>query len=715
MIALPKAPPRIEGPFKVTGAAKYTSDHAFEGMLYAVPVGSTIAAGRVASLDLDDARTCPGVVEVFHRGNIGPLYEPSDDAGSIDESRPPFADDVIRYYGQYVALVVARTFEQATEAAARVKVTYDADEAPNTSAELEPDDEPKIESERGDARGASQAADTVIDQSYVIENETHNPIELHASIAVADGDRFTLYETTQAIGNHQSVMAAILGVPAENVRIITKFLGSGFGGKLWPWTHAPLAAAAARQLGVPVKLVVTRKQTFETTGHRPRTQQRVRMSAQSDGTLVSVEHDYVSQGSILGDYVENCGEATPFLYGAPNLRVTSANARRNVGVPTAMRGPGAVSGLFATELAYDELAVALNIDPVALRTQNEPEKDLSLDIPFSSRHYVECLTVGAERFGWSKRTPTPGSMRDGETILGWGMSGCSWIADRFPAEVRVELRDDGTVCVASGTQDIGTGTYTVFAQIAAEMLGVRLERVVVEMGDTALPPGPMSGGSMVTASLVPALSAAISEVTGALAKLHGARNGAEVRIQNGALAGVAFEEILREAGVSSLSGRATSQGTFGDEHPKFSSHSYGAQFVEVGWRPEIAQLRVRRVVTVIDAGRMINEKTARNQIEGSVIMGVGMALFEGTRYDPRSGAPVNANLADYVVATYADAPRLEVTFLDHPDYNLNALGARGVGEIGLAGVAPAIAAAVYHATGVRVRSLPIGIEDLLTT
>jgi xanthine dehydrogenase YagR molybdenum-binding subunit len=728
MSVVGQAVPRIDGPRKVSGVAKYTSDHRVDGMIYAVPVGSTVAAGRIAEIDVSKAVAAPGVIEVFQRSNVGKLYKPSPGAGAIDETRPPFADDVIRYYGQFVALVVAQTFEQATAAASLVDVTYRDVAAPNVALDLSPDDEPTEVARRGDPSAAYDASPVKVDQTYVTPAETHNPIELHASLATYDGEAFTLYETTQAITNHRNVVSEILGVPRENVRIIMKFLGSGFGGKLWPWTHGTLAAAAARNLGRPVKLVVTRKQMFETVGHRARTQQRVRMSAQRDGTLTSLRHDPVNGAGMLDEYDENCGEATPYFYGTNNLRVTAAQTRRNIGAPTAMRGPGAVPGLFATESAYDELALALGIDPVQLRLRNEPAHDQNLNIPFSSRHYAECLTLGAQKFGWSQRTPAVGSMRQNGTILGWGVAGCSWIAARFGAEARVELHADGSARVLTGTQDIGTGTYTVLAQVVAEATGVALEHIAVELGDTRLPPGPISGGSMVTASVIPAvLEAARGAMKSAVAlatkgsdapfagvpadELH--FEGGRIARKDSAAGAVPFEDVLCTASVAQVSGSGKADATFADEHPKYSLHSYGAQFVEIGWQPEIARLRVNRIVTVVDAGRIINPRTARNQIEGALVMGVGMALFEETHYDPRSGAPVNSNLADYVMASHADAPQMDVTFLDYPDTALNELGARGVGEIGLAGVAPAITAAVYHATGVRVRALPVTIENLL--
>ena len=452
----------------------------------------------------------------------------------------------------------------------------------------------------------------------------------------------------------------------------------------------------------------------------------MRLSATSDGKLTSFTQDYINHTAILDDYKENCGEATPYLYSVPNLRVTGAITRRNVGNPTSMRGPGAVPGLFATETAMDELAIALNMDPLQLRILNEPTEDESLKIPFSSRHMLECYTVGAEKFGWAKRNPQVGSMTQNGLTLGWGVAACSWIAERFPASATVDLRADGTARVTCGTQDIGTGTYTVLAQIASEKLGIPIERVEVVLGDTDLPPGPLSGGSMASASVIPAVYQAAE---GAIQKLlmtataspnsrFSGKKPDELEFKEGRIylkgqsEGQEFGPVLRGAHVNAASGSGSAAGTFGGK-AEVSRHSYGVHFVELTWEEATAHIRVNRVVTVIDAGQIINPRTARNQIEGAAVMGIGMALFEETLYDPRSGAPINRNFADYVMATNADAPRIDVTFLDHPDMALNALGARGVGEIGLAGIAAAISNAVHHATGIRVRDLPIKIEDLL--
>ncbi len=467
-----------------------------------------------------------------------------------------------------------------------------------------------------------------------------------------------------------------------------------------------------------MKLVVSRRMMFQNVGDRPRIQQRIRLSATRYGKLTSLRQDWVNHTSILDDYKENCGEATAHMYSVPNLRITSALARRNVGTPTPMRGPGAVPGLWATESAMDELALTLGMDPVELRLANEPQIDEGLKIPFSSRHLKECLSLGAERFGWSKRAPRVGSMKRGGLTLGWGMAGCSWQAARFSCAASVELRDDGTARVSCATQDIGTGTYTIMAQLAAEKLGLPLDRVEAVLGDSQLPPGPLSGGSAATAAVVPAVLEAAGK---AIERLLALAPNADFEYTRGrvhprgepASSGIAFEDFLRTRNVRAVSGLGSSEGNFGAANPKFSSHSFGAHFVEVTWQPEIARLRVSRVVTVIDAGRILNPLAGRNQIEGAVVMGIGMSLFEETSYDPRNGAPINSNLADYIVAANADVPSLEVHFVEYPDTKLNPLGARGIGEIGLAGMAAAIASAVYHATGVRVRELPIKIENLL--
>ncbi|RZI55349.1 MAG: xanthine dehydrogenase family protein molybdopterin-binding subunit, partial [Pseudomonas sp.] len=474
-------------------------------------------------------------------------------------------------------------------------------------------------------------------------------------------EKVTLYETSQAIATHQNVMAQVLGLPRENVRVVSKYLGSGFGGKLWPWPHSAMAAAAARKLKRPVKLVIDRHMMFTNVGYRPLTQQKIQIGADTKGKLQSLSHNYVTQTDMLGDYKENCGEVSSFLYSVPNVLVASAVARRNMGPPTSMRGPGAVPGLFALESAMDELAVALKMDPVQLRILNDTQTDESTGKPFSSRHLKECLELGAEKFGWSKRNPGIGSMRDGEEILGWGVSACTWAARRLDATASVEFRADGKILVKSGTHDIGTGMYTVLAQIVNDELGIPMERIEVLLGDTSLPPGPLAGGSMATASVVPAILEAIKTAKKNLLSLASkspksmfkGQKPDELKLEAGVISSskgkIEFGKQVSAMNMSSVAGIGNVKGNSTDKTLKYTAKSFGAQFVEIGWQPDIARLRVRRVVSVIDGGKIINLQPARNQIEGAIIMGVGMGLFEHSEYDPKTGQPMNGNLADYVL------------------------------------------------------------------
>lgn len=724
------AVPRVDGPVKTTGRAQYAADYSLPGMVYAVPVTSTVANGTIRSMDASIAQTMPGVVAILHHGNIGPLFHtvPGTDAG-LNEERQPFEDEVVSYWGQYVALAVAKTLQQAQAAAAAVRVTYDA-KKPNVSTDLDDADvQTRTQSKRGDVQAGFSGAAVRVDEVYSTPVETHNPMEMHATTAWWDGKRFLLYESTQAVVSHLNTMAQVLGVPKEDVQVISRFIGAGFGGKLDPWPHSAMAAAASRKLGRPVKLMVTRKMMFSDVGHRPRTQQHMRLGATTDGKLVSLEQHYRNHTSFVGNYHENCGEATPFLYSTPNLEVTSALVKRNVGTPCPMRGPGAVPGLFALESAMDELAIELKMDPVELRLRNDTLTDESNGKPFSSRHLKECLRVGAERFGWSKRNAAVGSMRNGDAVLGWGMAAASWGAWRGGCQATVTLRDDGTARVSSASQDPGMGTYTIFAQVVSDKTGVPVEKIEVVLGDSDLVPGATSGGSTLTATLMPAVAdasnAAVRQVLMMAAyrvKAFDGKKPEELAMSGGrvhvksqsAESGVPFAEVLQAAKVGYASADGRSGGLGSDTKARdYSTHSFGAQFVEVEWRPQIAQMRVSRVLSVMDAGRIINPKTGTNQIQGGVVMGIGMALLEQTIYDPRNGHPINDNFADYLVATNADVPAIDVHFLGIPDPMMGEYGARGIGEIGLAGVAPAITAAVYHATGIRVRDLPVRIEDLL--
>jgi xanthine dehydrogenase YagR molybdenum-binding subunit len=746
------AVPRIDGPLKTTGTARYAVDHDFPNLAHAVAVQSTIGKGRIRSLDASAAEKMPGVLLVLHHGNMEPVYRtfPHQDDGTISEARPPFEDDKIYYWGQFVAVVVAETLEQARAAAGAVRVEYDAQQ-PDVRTDLSAEFTGPRESswKRGDPDQALGSAPIVIDETYVTPVETHNPMEMHGTVAVWDGDSVTLYESSQGVVNHRTVMSEVLGVPRENVRVISRFIGSGFGGKLFPWPQSTLAAVTARKLDRPVKISVDRRMMFSNTGHRPRTQQRIRLGATQEGKLTAIRHDFLTETSQLDEFVEHCGEQTPFLYSCPNLEVTTGMVRRNVGAPAPMRGPGAVPGLFALESAIDELAIKLKMDPVEFRLKNDADRDEGKNLPFSSRHLKECYQTGAEKIGWKQRTPEVGSMRRNGKIIGWGVGGASWGAARIPCTASVELCPNGRVCVRCATQDIGTGTYTVFAQVIHSKTGVPLDRIDVFLGDTSLPDGPTSGGSMATSAVLPAATGAINQAVtrllniatltpsspfykakpDSLALVGGricTKEPEQAGVRRMALDsdtvpavkapkdGLPFEELINMARMSGITATGRTFPSFEDPKAKqYSLHSFGAHFAEVEWEPEIARLRVSRVFSIFDCGRIINAKAGANQILGAAVMGVSMSLLEETLYDHRTAQPINGNFADYMVATCADLPDLDVTFLDYPDLIVNEYGARGIGEIGMAGVAPAITSAVYHATGVRVRELPVRIEDLL--
>ena len=722
---------RIDGRLKVTGGAAYALEHPLQHVVHGVGVASTIGKGRIVRIDSTEAEKMPGVLAVLHHGNMAHLYRP---AGALaeqsrpGESRPPFEDENVYYYGQFVALVIAETFEQAQDAAAHVHVEYDA-QRPLVRIEQAPvpHKPPPAQYARGDAAAAFQQAAVQLDATYITPVETHNPMEMHGTIAVWDKGKLTLYETTQGVVNHHNVAAQMLGMPLESIKIISPFVGSGFGDKLFPWPHSWLAALGARHVGRPVKVAVPRTLMFTTVGHRPRTQQRLRLGATPDGTLVAMLHDVLQHTSMVDEYLENCVEPTSMLYSCPNVTGVQHVVPLNVGTPTPMRGPGRTPALFAIESAMDELAIKLNMDPLELRQRNYAETDESSQRPWSSKHLREAYHIGAERFGWSQRNPQVGSMRRGDEILGWGMATCTWPGHQMSAEVRVRLLADGTAQAACATQDIGTGTYTVFAEVVSDRTGIPVEKVKVVLGDSSLPPGPTSGGSAATASVLPAIAKATDNAITALLKAASKAPGSpfaqadpktlkmsqgHVHLQDKAPeSGVPFQQILALQKLGELDGRAKTDADATQEH--YAVHSFGAHFCEVTFDPDIVHLRVTRWLTVIDGGRMINQKAARNQIIGSVVMGIGMGLLEETIYDPRTGHPVNNNYADYLVAVQTDVPEIECVFLDYPDTILNAYGARGIGEIGLTGCAAALTSATYHATGIRVCELPIRIEKLL--
>lgn len=719
--------PRIDGPDKLFGRANYAADNLPPNLAYGYGVFSTVASGKVSQLSVDEARNMPGVIGIFHHGHFPTLYHtPSSLAqgNKVEETRLPFEDERVYYEGQFVALVVADTFENARAAARRVKVTYATDKAvANLEQGLEANGTQAGSGnhERGDAASAFDSAATTIDVTYRTPVETHNPMEMHASTAWWDNGDLTIFDASQGVVVAKGALSKIFAMPPERITVHAPYIGSGFGSKLWTWPHAIATAAASRELGRPVQLVVPRQQMFTTTGHRPETRQRLRLATDENGKLVSLRHESINTTSFVNQYVETCGSVTKSLYSCPNLTVSHETTQVNRGTPTSMRAPGAAPGLFALESAIDEMADAAGVDPVQFRLDNYAERDESKDLDFSSNHIVEATKRAAERFGWADRNPKIGSMREGREIVGYGMAACNWEALKMACDARVSIRADGTAFASCATQDIGTGTYTIVAQTVSDVTGIPIDRITVKLGDSSYPDGPVSGGSWATATTLPAIAGAARNALDEMKRYATGSNGAfagasgdDLEVANGGLRNadgkqVSFAEILEAGRYGSADGEAHTEAA----DSKYSYRSFGAHFVEVRWDPGISHLRVARVVSAIDVGKVINETTARNQVEGAVVMGIGMGLFEATEYDERNARPVNNDYAEYVVPVHADQPEIDVILLDYPDLAFNEYGARGIGEIGVTGLAAAIANAVHHATGKRIRELPITLDKLM--
>jgi xanthine dehydrogenase YagR molybdenum-binding subunit len=726
---------RVDGRLKVTGAARYSAEIPVAGVAYAVIVSSGVTRGKIVHLDTAAAEHEPGVLAVLTRANaphLDPLPPPPKALG--DRVLQVLQDDLVRYQRQPIALVVADTLERATHAAALVKATYAA-EAP--AVEVEPNrgdatkpknatPEQPVEYSRGHVAPALAAAPARVDAVYTTPFETHNPMEPHATIAAWQGDKLTLYDATQGIFEVRRKASATFRLPKENVRVISHFLGGGFGCKGSTWSHVILAAMAARELRRPVKLVLERRQMFGPVGGRPRTVQSIALGAQKTGELTALKHESLSANCRFDEFVEHTTAPTRALYACPNMETSERLVALDVGTPTFQRAPGEASGNFAVESAMDELAVALAIDPIALRLKNHADKDPATGKPWSSKSLKACYREGAAKFGWAKRTPRPRSMRDGDLLVGWGMATATYPAHLRPASALARLLDDGTAVVLAGSQDIGTGTYTIMTQIAADALGVPIERIHFDLGDSEMPETPGSGGSQTAASVGSAVhkaSLAVRQQVVDLARsdprspVSGAPD-ADVTLENGRVSkkgdptrGEPFQDVLKRAGKRALEARVENKPS--GEREKYQTRAFGAQFIEVKVDPDLGQARVTRAVGAFACGKILNAKTARSQFIGGIVWGIGMALTEETRFDPRLGRIMNADLGEYQVPVNLDVPDIEVILVDEQDAIVNELGIKGIGEIGITGVAAAIANAIYHATGKRLRDLPIRVEHLL--
>jgi xanthine dehydrogenase YagR molybdenum-binding subunit len=616
-------------------------------------------------------------------------------------------DTRIRYNGEPIAVVTAESFEQATHAASLLRVTYQQEEPAIDMMQALPTAEPYTKkifgqfepfSRRGDVDAGLREAAVIVEETYTTPLETHNAMEPHSTIAAWEGERLTLYDATQYVYGVKRFVAKTLGLAEDQVRVVSKFAGGAFGSKGSAWSHVVLAAMAARHVGRPVKIVLSRRQMFGPVGARPYTVQRLRVGARHDGTLTAIDQDVVSSTSTFEDWVESSTLQTRMLYAAPNVATAQRLVRLNLGTPTFNRGPGESSGTFGLESAIDELASKLGVDPIELRLRNYASTDAETGLPWSSKSLRECYQKGAGLFGWSRRTPQPRSMRSGDHLVGLGMATATYPAKRMPASASATLTADGTIVVQAATHEFGTGTYTAMTQIAAEALGVPMDRVRFELGDSNLPENPISAGSMTASSTGPAV--------------HAASVALRDRIRSAGAEPADIESCRRAiAGGASLS--VTAHAAPGAEKSRYSMHSFGAVFAEVHVDPELGELRVARMVGAYAAGRILNPKTARSQMIGGIIYGVSMALFENTAVDPRNGRYLNADLSEYLVPVNADIGDIDVLLLDEHDEHVNPLGVKGLGEIGTTGVAAAVANAVHHATGIRVRDLPITLDKLL--
>jgi xanthine dehydrogenase YagR molybdenum-binding subunit len=725
------ATPRVDGRAKVTGEAKYAAEFNTSGLAYGSVIVSTIPKGRIARIDTGEALRVVGVLDVLTHENR-PRMASSDDNWKDDvapeEGSPfrPLYDDKIRFSGQPIALVLAEEWEIARYAASLVRIEYE-EQVSVTDLYKQRDQAfvvKKPEKPRGNAKKAYAAADVRHEAEYFIPTEHHNPMELFASTVMWDGGgKITVYDKTQGVQNVQRYLCNVFNKKADHLRVISPFVGGAFGAGLRPQYQVVLAVLGTLALKRSVRLVLTRQQMYG-LGYRPATIERLALGAKADGTLNVITHDTIAVTSQFEDFSRNDTSWAALLYKSANAKYLHRLARLDVATPSDMRAPGAATGVYALESAMDELAVALKLDPMELRLRCYSDRDQNEDVPYTSKQLRECYRQGAEAFGWDKRKPEPRSMRDGSELVGWGMATGIWEALQMPVAARIVLTANGHAEVSCAASDIGTGTYTIMAQVAADALGLPLENITIKLGDSTLPQAPVEGGSWMAASASHAVATTAEEVRKELLALARA-------MKDSPLAGAQFEDVVladgkviskHEAGRAVSIADAMRHGAIDriekektNSFPDDSSHArntHSAVFAEVKVDEQLGVIRVTRVVSAIAAGRILNTKTAHSQIMGSIVGGIGMALHEETLFDHRFGRIMNANIAEYHVPVNADVQDIKVIFVDERDEIINPLGIKGLGEIGIVGVAAAIANAIYHATGKRVRDLPITLDKL---
>ena len=723
--------PRVDGRAKVTGSAQYAGEFTAPDLVYGSVVTSTIAKGRIARIDASQALAVEGVLDVLTHENRPKMA--SGDKGYNDEVAPtgspfrPLFDDKIKFNGQPIALVLAEEWEISRFAATLVQVDYDA-ETHSTDLHTRIDKAYMVEKPdkpRGNAAKAHAAAAVRHEAEYYIPIEHHNPMELFAStVTWNDGGKLTVFDKTQGVQNVQRYICGIFGLKPDDVRVMSPFVGGAFGSGLRPQYQVVLAVQGALQLKRAVRLVLTRDQMYG-LGYRPATNERVAIAARNDGTLDAITHEAIAMTSQYEEFSRNDTSWSALLYKSANAKYEHKLARLDVPTPSDMRAPGAATGVYALECAMDELAVALKLDPVELRLRCYSDRDQNNDLPYTSKQLKECYRKGAEAFGWAKRTPEPRSMRDGTDLVGWGMATGVWEALQMPMGNRIVLTANGHAEVSCATSDIGTGTYTIMAQVASDALGLPIDNVTVKLGDSSLPHSQVEGGSWTAASVAYAITATADEIRRELLALAQKMPGSplaglkhdDVVLSDGMIVAkaaasrsVPLADAMRHGGVERIEREKLSEFKEDNKHAR---NTHSAIFVEVKVDEQLGVIRVTRAVNAVAAGRIINTKTAASQIMGSVVWGIGMALHEETLVDHAFGRVMNANIAEYHVPVNADVHDIKVIFVEEPDSTVNPLGIKGVGEIGIVGVAAAVANAVYHATGKRVRDLPITIDKIL--
>ncbi|MFC5357866.1 aldehyde oxidoreductase molybdenum-binding subunit PaoC [Azospirillum himalayense] len=700
---------RIDGPLKTTGKATYAYEwhDVAPNVAYGWVIGSGIAKGRIASMDLEAARKAPGVVAIVTAENAGPLDKSKRNTATL------LGGPEIEHYQQAVALVVAETFEQARTAAGLVRIDYaPADGAYDLAAVKDKAEKTKDgDSVVGDFTGAFAASPVKLDETYTTPDESHAMMEPHATIAAWEGDRLTVWTSNQMIDWMVTDLSATLKMPKDKVRVISPFIGGGFGGKLFLRADALLAALGAREAGRPVKVGLSRPLMMNNTTHRPATIQRVRIGATPDGTITAIAHESWS-GNLPGGSEETASDQTRLLYAGANRLIGNRIATLDLPEGNAMRAPGEASGMMALEVAMDEMAEKLGMDPVEFRIRNDTQTDpADPNRPFSQRQLVQCLRLGAERFGWAKRNPQPGQVRDGHWLVGLGMAAAFRNNLLTKSAARVRLDQRGIVTVETDMTDIGTGSYTIIAQTAAEMMGVGLDKVAVRLGDSSFPVSAGSGGQWGANNATAGVYAACVKLREAVAQRLGV-NSADARFADGqVVAGNRKVPLAEAAGADGLSAEDGIE--YGDLDKKYQQSTFGAHYVEAAVDSATGEIRVRRMLAVCAAGRILNPKSARSQVIGAMTMGVGAALMEELALDKRAGFFVNHDLAGYEVPVHADIPHQEVIFLDETDPVSSPMKAKGVGELGLCGVGAAVANAVHNATGLRVREYPITLDKFL--